>query len=905
MAATNKKKIFLIDGMALIYRAHYAMVYNQLTTSSGIHTSAVFGFINSLFKILNDEKPDFLAICSDSKGPTFRHERYDMYKANRKEMPDELKEQIPILYNIFEKSNIPLLMLTSYEADDIIGTFSKLENSKENHTYIVSGDKDLMQLVDENTSIYSLGNKFKPTTIYNKNKVIDKWQLPPDKIIDYLALVGDSSDNVPGVAGVGPKTAVKLINEYGDVEGIYKSIESIKNIKLREKLISNKKNAWLSKELVTLDLNVPIDFDIDEMAISNFDFSLLKEELNKIEIYHLDSVLDKYIDGNSSIETFENVKKDRKYILVDEDKKIDRMLSDIKNFSIISIDLETTSLNPFDAKIVGMSLSVKENHAYYIPFIIPGDLFPADPKLILDKLSPIFNSSNYKLIGQNLKYDLLILKRHSVNIKNIYFDTYIAESLISPEKTSYKLDNLSIEYLGYKMQPIEDLIGEKKQKQILMSEVPTEKVCFYACEDADIVLKIYNKQKQILSDMNLENIFYNIEMPLIDVLIEMEYNGLFIDVNMIKELSNSLKKKIKKISDKIYSYANKEFNINSPKQLSEVLFDDLELKQIKKRSTASNVLHILKKYHPIAEELLEYRHLNKLVNTYLDTLPAFIHDNTERIHTTFNQAIVSTGRLSSNKPNFQNIPIKTDVGKEIRKAFIPQKDDHFIYSFDYSQIELRILTHFTGEKELLKAFKNEEDVHSKTASLIFNIEEKDVEYAQRQIAKTINYSILYGAGPFRISQELKISIKDASEIIKSYFNSYPQIKNYIDSTIEFGEKNGFVKTLNGRQRKVSNLYSSNKNIVEAEKRAMINMPIQGTASELIKVAMININRIFKEKSMKSKMILQIHDELLFEVPKDEIKSLYDIVTFEMEKAINLDVPIKVDSNYGHSWFEAH
>jgi len=394
-------------------------------------------------------------------------------------------------------------------------------------------------------------------------------------------------------------------------------------------------------------------------------------------------------------------------------------------------------------------------------------------------------------------------------------------------------------------------------------------------------------------------------MPLISVLIEIEYNGLFIDVDMINNLSKDLKKKLIKISDKIYSYAGKEFNINSPKQLSEILFDDLELKQIKKRSTASNVLHILKNHHPIAEELLEYRHLNKLVNTYLDTLPTFINSDTNRVHTTFNQAVVSTGRLSSNKPNFQNIPIKTDIGKNIRKAFIPQEDNCYIYSFDYSQIELRILTHFTNENELLKAFNNEEDIHLRTASLIFKIDENQVGFGKRQIAKTINYSILYGAGPFRISQELKIPIKDAAEIIKNYFNSYPKIKNYIDSTVEFGEKHGFVKTLNGRQRKVSNIYSSNKNVVEAEKRAMINMPIQGTASELIKIAMININRIFKEKEMNSKMVLQIHDELLFEVPGNEIKSVYKIVTSEMDNAIDFNVPIKVDSNYGSSWFEAH
>ena len=880
------------------------MVYNPLITSSGTYTSAVFGFISSLLKILKDEKPDFLAICSDTQAPTFRHIKYDDYKANRKKMPDELQEQIPILYNIFEKSKIPLLKLDSYEADDIIGTFSKSIDSQVNHTYIVSGDKDLMQLVNSSISVFSLGNKFKPTTIYNRQKVIEKWNLPPDKIVDYLALVGDASDNIPGVEGVGPKTAVKLLNEFNNIENIFDSLDDIKNVKLKERLINNKSNAMLSKDLITLDLKVPIKYNLNEMDVSCFDFAAMKEELNKIEIYNFDSSLEKYLNG-TSIDTFESVEKSRNYILVNNNKKIDKMILDIKKYEIISIDLETTSLDPLKAEIVGISMCVKENYAYYIPFKYPDELFPLKTETILDKLSPILSSEKFKFIGQNLKYDFLILKKYNIDISNIYFDTYIAESLISPEKNSYKLDNLAIEYLSYKMQPIEDLIGEKKKVQKTMDEISVEKVCFYACEDVDVVMKIYNKQKKIINDMQLDYLFYNIEMPLIQILIEMEYNGIYIDVELVNSLSKKLKNKLKKISDTIFSYSGKEFNINSPKQLSEVLFDDLQLKPIKKRSTASNVLNILKEYHPIAQELLEYRHLNKLVNTYLDTLPTFINSMTNRVHTNFNQAIVSTGRLSSNKPNFQNIPIKTDIGKEIRRAFIPQNEDCFIYSYDYSQIELRILTHFTNETELLKAFNNKEDIHSKTAALIFGVPEDQVDSEKRRIAKTINYSILYGAGPFRISQELKIPIKDASEIIKNYFNSYPKIKNYIEEIVKFGENNGYVQTLNGRQRKTTNIFSSNKNIVEAEKRALINMPIQGTASELIKIAMINIHKIFKEKNIASKMILQIHDELLFEVPKKELKKIHKIVTYEMENAIKLNVPIIVDSNYGKSWFEAH
>ena len=496
-------------------------------------------------------------------------------------MPDELREQIPIIYNLFEKSNIPLLILDSYEADDIIGTFSKKQEDKNIHTYIVSGDKDLMQLVNDNTSVYSLGNKFKPTTIYNNQKVLDKWNLPPDKIIDYLALVGDTSDNIPGVAGVGPKTAVKLINEFENVENIYKSLDEIKNPNLKTKLINNKENAFLSKELVTINLNVPIEIDFEKMKYQNIDFESLRMELNKIEIYNFDSNLNKYIENETGIESFETVSEKVNYILVDDDKKINSMIKTICKSDVLSLDLETTSLDPMKAEIVGLALSVKENEAFYVPFISPNELFAIQPKVIFDKLYPIFESE-IKIIGQNLKYDCLILKRFNVNINKIAFDTYIVESLISPERNSYKLDNLAIDYLNYKMQPIEDLIGEVKNEQILMSQVPIDKICFYACEDVDVVLKIYNKQRHIIDEKKLDNIFYNIEMPLLKTLIDMEFNGMFINKKKIKTLSEELKKKIILISEKIFSYSGKEFNINSPKQLAEVLFDDLNLKQVKK-----------------------------------------------------------------------------------------------------------------------------------------------------------------------------------------------------------------------------------------------------------------------------------------------------------------------------------
>ena len=895
------KKIFLIDGMAILYRAHYAMINNPLTTQSGVHTSSIFGFFNIIFKILKEEKPDYFLITMDSKKPTFRHERYAEYKANRKKMPVELQEQIPIFYDILDKSNISTFKLDGFEADDILGTIVTL-NSKENiEQYIVSGDKDLMQLVNENTFVYSPGNNFQPKKIYTEEKVVDKWGVHCGSIIDYLALVGDSSDNVPGVPGVGPKTAVKLLKQFDyKVENIYESIQNIKNDKLRDRLTVNKDNALLSKELVTIDNNVPIDFSIDETSFDLIDFSSMQREFNDLEIYAFDNIIKKY----TSNKPVDDKEIEKKYKIIENKKELIKLSAEIADYEYFSIDLETTDINPHVAKIVGISISFNIDQAYYIPFISP-DSTVVEFDLFVEIFSPILVSDKHKIVGQNIKYDLLILKRYGIEIENVYFDTMLAESIISPEKNSYKLDNLSLDYLDYKMQPIEDLIGDKKSTQISMSDVSINQIYFYACEDADVTFQIFHKQLKLIESMNLANLFYNIEMPLINVLLNIEYNGIYIDQSYVKQLSSDLKGKIVEISEIIYSMADKEFNINSPKQLSEVLFDDLELKPIKKRSTASDVLQKLKDFHPIAEYILDFRHLSKLVNTYLETMPSFIIADTNRIHTSFNQSITSTGRLSSTKPNFQNIPIKTEVGKKIRKAFVAETQDSFIYSFDYSQIELRILAHYSNETNLIDSFIKDDDIHTRTAALIFGVNESDVDFDQRRIAKTINYSIIYGAGPYRISQELKIPIKDAASIIDNYFKTYPKIKEYIDNVIDSGLKDDLVRTFNGRVRKTFNLKSSNRNIVEAEKRAIINMPIQGTASELIKIAMINIHKRMRCENIKSKMILQIHDELLFEVPKDELHIIKDLVIYEMENALNLNVPIKVDSNYGKNWYEAH
>ena len=893
------EKLFLIDGMALIYRAYYAMVKNPLTSSKGVNTSVLYGFINSLLKLLKDENPKYIAIVLDTKAKTFRHKEYNLYKANRKPMPDDLSEQLATLYKVLDTLNIKVFKKDGYEADDLIGTIPELINNDNISTYMYSGDKDLVQLVNKNTFLYNPGNSFKPKTVYDIDGVYNKYGIYPENFIDYLALLGDTSDNIPGVRGVGTKTACKLVKEFFTVENIYKNIEKIDNPRLKKLLLDNKDNAFLSKSLVTIDKNVKIDFNINAMKVEDLFTDKMINELHDYDIY----TFDKLLNNKSSVNT-NKVEVKKTYNLIDNFKNLKSLLSSMKKQEFVSIDLETTSLDPNLAEIVGISISFKKNTGYYIPLLYNNksiSSFNSEKVLLL--MQPVLEFSGMKYIGQNIKYDALVLKRNGININNIFFDTMIAESLISPEKNSYKLDNLSKDYLSYEMVPIEDLIGEKSN-QVTMDTVPLDDICFYACEDADVVFQLYEIQSKILKEKKLEKLFYNVEIPLIKVLVEVEYNGVYVDKSIVDSLCKDLETELAFLRKKIYEISNREFNINSPKQLAEVLFDDLKLKMFKKRSTSFDVLKKMVDHHPIADFLLKYRHLNKLVNTYLDKLPTFINPNTNRIHTSFNQGVTSTGRLSSTKPNFQNIPIKSDVGKSIRKAF-KANDDNLIISFDYSQIELRILAHYSQEKKLIDSFKNNLDIHSKTASLIYGINIDDVMYNHRRVAKIINYSIAYGAGPFRISQELKISIKEASNIISNYFDRYPGIRKYIDDTIKKGFEDGYVSTILGRQRNTYNLRSTNRNLQEAEKRATINMPIQGTASELIKVAMVNIYNKLKEMKFSSKMILQIHDELLFETPPDEKENLIQMVVNEMENAIKLDVPIKVDYNFGCNWYEAH
>lgn len=899
----NKKRLFLIDGYAMLYRSHFALIRNPLINSKGMHTSALFGFINQVLKLIRKEKPDFLMAAFDSPKKTFRHERYPEYKATREKMPEEMREQLPYLWKLLKAMKIPTLEQPGFEADDIIGTLAVRANEKNLDTFIVSGDKDFMQLVNDNIFLYSPSGRQSEIKIYDKSGVKDKWGVPPEMIIDLLGLMGDSSDNVPGVMGVGEKTAVKLLKEYGTLENALDHADEVKNKRAREGLQSGREKALLSQELVTIDTNMNIDSNFEEMATDGFDVNELEGLFHELEFQALINQIKSFKSEVPS----QNEESEKDYKTLLDLIDIQKFANSIKEGEWLSFDLETTSLDPMSCDIVGFSFATKKNQAIYIPIIYKekeANLFDDHLNLVLNILRPVFENSKIPKTGQNIKFDALILRNHGLKVFGLKFDTLLAAHLINPDSRSLKLENLSFEHLNYRMLPIEDLIG-KGRNQISMSEVELEKISFYASEDADIALQLTHIFDKKLKKQNLDKFFNEIEMPLLPVLLELEYNGMYVDSKMLSIMSDNLGNKIENLISNITKEAGTEFNINSTQQLANILFDIIGLPEIKKRSTAEEVLTRLKNEHPLPSLILEYRKLNKLKNTYIDALPTLINLKTKRIHSTFSQTVTSTGRLSSRNPNFQNIPIRTDLGREIRKAFKSENKDWIIFSADYSQIELRIMAHLSQDKTLLDAFNKGEDIHTRTAADVFNVDIDEVIPEMRRTAKIVNFGLLYGAGPFRMSQELGIPQKEAKSIIESYFERYSGIKDYIDSVIEYARANKYVKTILGRRRQVWDIDSNNHLHKEAAKRMAINMPIQGTNAEMIKIAMIDIQKELELKNMKSKMLLQIHDELVFEVPLEELNNLQNIVTNKMENSLPLSVPIVVDCGNGESWYEAH
>ena len=769
MPHNNKenKRLYLIDGYAMLYRAHFAMIRNPLINSKGMHTSALFGFVNQIMKLINNEKPDLMIAAFDSPQKTFRHERYPEYKATREKMPEEMIEQLPFLWNILDSMDIPLLEEPGFEADDIIGTLATQASKKGLDVYIVSGDKDFMQLINDKIFLYAPSGRQADIKIYDKQGVEDKWGVPPEKIIDLLGLMGDSSDNVPGVMGVGEKTAVKLIQEYGSLEASLENANNVKNKRAREGLLNSKENAILSKELVTIETQMDLKINLSDLNTNNIKKESLAEIFQELEF----ESLTKQILGVKASSAPKKDRPKKNYSNLMDENEITAFVKDVDEDCWLSFDIETTSLDPMSCDVVGFSFSMSKNSGVYIPIRYPESKIPNPDDYqskVIEIIKPIMEDSSIPKTGQNVKFDALILMRLGVRVRGLKFDTMIAAHLLKPELRSIKLDNLSKEYLDYAMIPITDLIGTGRN-QITMAEVELDKASFYAAEDADIALQLTLIFEKKLEDEKLLSFFNEVELPLIPVLLEMEFKGMYVDEQLLNEMSSDFGKKIDSLTKGIYNESGFEFNVNSTQQLAKILFDVKGLPEIKKRSTAEDVLEQLKGKHILPEMVLEFRKLNKLKNTYIDALPELINQSSGRIHSTFNQAMTATGRLSSSNPNFQNIPIKTQEGREIRKAFRSSDPNWLIFSADYSQIELRIMAHLSQDEALVDAFNKGVDIHATTAASVFNVSIDEVEPSMRRTAKIVNFGLLYGAGPFRMSQELGIPQKRGKVSNRSVF----------------------------------------------------------------------------------------------------------------------------------------
>lgn len=906
-SSNSTETLYLIDGSALAYRAHFAFIRNPLINSKGQLVSAVYGFTNSIMRLLIDEKPQYIAVVMDTKEKTFRHEKYPDYKATREKMPEEMSTQLPVIDEVLEGLAIPVLRKPGFEADDIIGTLSRQASADGIHVRILTGDKDFAQLVNERVVIENP----KDSKIWTPEFVLENWGVPPEHIVDLLGLMGDSSDNVPGVPGVGPKTAVKLLQAHRSIEELYTNIEDVKNPKLKEKLLANKEQAFLSKDLVTIKTDMELDLKWNDMLRQPIQVDSLTHRFQELELFSFIKMLND-LPGVGSENSPTSAKKD--YTTVRKHAELKALVKTLAQQKLVAFDLETTSLKPHDARIVGLSFSWKADQGVYVAVAFPEageeDFSPDDISEILEALKPFWENPDIHKTGQNLKYDLSVLRGHHIAVKGIHFDSMLAAYLVNPGGRGYNLDDLAQQYLGYKTMKIEDLAVKQEEPDVYpMHTVPVEKITFYAAEDADIALQLTHDLREKMDDRKLMPILDKIELPLIDVLSLMEWNGAYVDVDILKEQSEDFAGQLAELEKNIYAEAGEKFNINSTKQLGKILFEKMEIPPVRKTktgySTDVNVLETLAKKYTIPKFILDYRQVAKLKSTYTDALPQLVHPVTKRIHSSFNQTIAATGRLSSTNPNFQNIPIRTEMGRDIRRAFRPQKKDWKLVSADYSQVELRLMAHYSEDETLIAAFKNDEDVHRTTAAKVFNVPPDEVTGEQRRRAKVVNFGIMYGAGPFRMSSELDISRDEALELIDQYFNSYPGIRGYIDATLEFAREHKYVQTLLGRRRPVPDIDAANRMTREGAERVAINMPIQGTAADIIKLAMIEIHEELQDRGLETMMILQVHDELVFEVPESELDEVKALVVGKMENAYELKVPLKVDLGVGDNWLEAH
>ena len=942
----DQKRLFLLDAYALIFRGYYAFIKNPRINSKGMDTSAIMGFMNSLFDVIRREKPDHLAVCFDKDGSTERTEMYADYKANRDETPDGIRIAIPFIQDILKAMHIPIIEVSGIEADDIIGTLAKQAEKEGYKVYMVTPDKDFGQLVSENIFMY------RPARMGNG---IEIWGIPeiqtrfgvdtPEQVIDYLGMMGDASDNIPGFPGVGDKTARKFIAEYGSLEGLLANTDKLKG-KMKEKIIENAELGILSKKLATICITCDVTFDAKDYELSipdsekvqqifeELEFRRLKDQFLKLfsqakpeneEVTTAEKQLSQKtetagggqfslfgsdINSSATLKEYSSRKTLKEvphvYQTVKEGLGLKLFLQKLMQQTKVCFDTETTSLNPLEAQLVGIAFSWEASKGFYLPFKEDKE----EAQQLIELLRPFFEAEEIEKIGQNLKYDIKVLDKYKITVKGKLFDTMLAHYLINPDMR-HNMDVLAETYLNYTPISITELIGKKGKNQLSMRQVDVARQTEYAVEDADITLQLASHFTKELDDAHTEDLFHKIEIPLLKVLAAMELEGINLDKEFLGSLSIELERDIEGLETKIYEEAGETFNIASPKQLGEILFDKLKLVAKPKKtktgqySTAEDVLSYLAKDHDIIKNVLEFRGLTKLKSTYVDALPNQVDPISGRVHTDYMQTVAATGRLSSNNPNLQNIPIRTVRGREIRKAFIPRSEDYVLLAADYSQIELRIIASLSEESTMIDAFKNGEDIHSSTASKVFNVPITEVTREQRGNAKTVNFGIIYGVSAFGLSNQTDLSRSEAKELIDTYYTTYPKLRTYIGEQIDFARENGYVQTVLGRRRYLKDINAGNAVVRGAAERNAVNAPIQGSAADIIKIAMINIHQKLEQGNYKSKMLLQVHDELVFDIYKPELEVLQKLIKEEMETAYELKVPLDVDLGIGQNWLEAH
>lgn len=929
----SENKLFLLDAYALIYRAYYAFIKNPRINSKGFNTSAILGFVNTLEEVLKKENPTHIGVAFDPAGPTFRHEAFEQYKAQREETPEAIRLSVPIIKEIIRAYRIPILEVPGYEADDVIGTLATEAGKQGIPTYMMTPDKDYGQLVSDKVFMY----RPKHTggfEVMGIEEVKSKFNIQsPAQVIDMLGLMGDSADNIPGCPGVGEKTAQKLVAEFESIENLLEHTDRLKGA-LKTKVETNKEVIAFSKFLATIKIDVPISLDMDALKREAPDESKLRQIFEELEFRTLiDRILKKeegpaplplfadkteavqgdlfaFFSGNgtndaenSKLETLDSLHC--KYYLIDSEDKRSDLVQKLLTSEILSLDTETTGTEPMEAELVGMSFSIAENEAFYVP--VPSER--SEALKIVNEFRPVFENEKSLKVGQNIKYDMIVLQNYGVEVKGALFDTMIAHYVLQPE-LRHGMDYLAEIYLHYQTIPIDELIGPKGKNQKNMRDLAPEEVYRYACEDADVTLKLKKVLEKELKKNDAEALFYEIEMPLVPVLVTIERNGVLLDTEALKASSAHFSAQLENIEKEIYALAGETFNIASPKQVGEVLFDKLKIVEKAKKTktgqyvTSEEVLESLRHKHPVVEKILEHRGLKKLLGTYIDALPQLINPRTGRVHTSFNQTVTATGRLSSSNPNLQNIPIRDENGKEIRKAFIPDEGCLF-FSADYSQIELRIMAHLSEDQNMIDAFRSNHDIHAATAAKIYKKEIEEVDADMRRKAKTANFGIIYGISVFGLAERMNVDRKEAKELIEGYFETYPEVKAYMDKSVKVAQEKGYVETIFHRKRFLPDINSRNAVVRGYAERNAINAPIQGSAADIIKVAMIRIHQRFLKEGIQAKMILQVHDELNFSVPLNEKEKVEKIVIEEMERAYPMQVPLKADCGWGKNWLESH